>query len=331
MEKPLVSILTITYNHEQFIAQALDSFLVQKTNFNFEIIIGEDCSTDNTLKIIKQYQKKHPNLIKLLPSDKNLGIEANFFRTTKACSGKYIAICDGDDYWIDDNKLQLQVDFLENNKNYGTVATLKKDYLQEKNAFRSTLDTMEKPLKILEFKDFLFSSHLTPVTVLFKNSLAQEYSKLYLKNQYKLSFLDYSLWLYFSLKEKVAVLNKYTGVYRILSESASHFTQNKSWFLGRKFYNDLKFYKDNFPDLNTEMVEKAIYSKVIKYYLSACFTEDKVASDEFLIILKKHKDITRYFLLKTSLKFKFFIRVAHFIEKVNLRLNKKLLKNGSRL
>ena len=327
MEKPMVSILTITYNHEKYISQAIDSFLMQKTDFNFEIVIGEDFSTDNTRKIIEVYQKKHPKKIKLLPSDKNLGIEANFFRTTQACNGKYIAICDGDDYWIDENKLQLQVDFLENNKDYGTVATLYEKFIQKNNTFKEIEYTTNQPVQALLFNDFLFDSHLTPVTVLFKNSLVKEYSAIYIDNKEKLSFLDYSLWMYFSLKEKVAILNKYTSVYRVLKESASHFTTNKSWVLGKIFYKDLLFYKNNYPEIDKNLINKALYLRAIKHYISACLLNDKSACEDFLKIFKSNKDKTRYWLLKKGLKYKKMIDFAFFIEKINIRLDKKLLKN----
>ena len=111
MNKPLVSIASITYNHEKFIAQAIDSFLMQETDFDFEIIIGEDCSTDDTLKIIKEYKAKYPDIIKLITSESNVGMMTNFIRTLEACSGKYIALCEGDDYWTDTLKLQKQVNF----------------------------------------------------------------------------------------------------------------------------------------------------------------------------------------------------------------------------
>ena len=327
MEKPIVSILTITYNHAQFIAQAIDSFLMQKTTFNFEIVIGEDCSTDNTRKIILDYQSKYPDKIKLLKKDKNLGIESNFFKTLQACKGKYIAICDGDDYWTDDKKLQKQVSFLENHKDYGMVATLEKNYIQSENKFINSSIKIEKEFKILLFKDFLFQNKVTASTVLFKNELAKEYSDLYLRNKTKLSFLDYSLWLYFSYKEKVAVLNQYTTVYRILKVSASHFTKNNKWLLDHKFYNDILFYKNNYSTLDNEMIDKTIYARAIKYYISACYTKDKKTSQEFLKIFKKNKDYSRYALLKIGLPFYKFIGYAHFIEKLNIKLNKKLLKN----
>jgi len=323
-----VSILTITYNHELYIAQALDSFLMQKTNFDFEIIIGEDCSTDTTRKIIEEYQQKYPEIIKLLPKTENLGIEANFLRTTKACKGKYIAICDGDDYWLDENKLQLQVDFLETNNNFSAVSTLKKDFIQSKNKFREKTDTIKGEVKVLKFKDFLYNSYLTPVTVMFKNSLVQKYVKLYSKNQNELTFLDYSIWLYLSFNQDIAILNKYTGVYRVLQESASHFNENKSWILESKFYRDFKFYKNNFSELDNNMMEKALYYKSTKYYINACIAKDKEVCKEFLIILKENKDYLRYNLLRISLKFDKGVKFTHFIEKLNLRLNKKLLKNS---
>lgn len=115
---PIVSVFVCTYNQEQFIAQTLDSFLMQECNFNFEIVIGEDCSKDNTLKICIEYQKRFPDKIKLLNRKKNLGLIENFFEGLSHCKGKYIATCGGDDYWTDPLKLQKQVDFLENNADY---------------------------------------------------------------------------------------------------------------------------------------------------------------------------------------------------------------------
>lgn len=115
---PLLSIICITYNHEKYIAQALDSFLMQKTDFAFEIVIGEDCSKDKTLSIINKYRETFPSLIKVITSDTNVGFVENFRRTLRECKGKYIAICEGDDYWTDEKKIQIQVDFLENNPRY---------------------------------------------------------------------------------------------------------------------------------------------------------------------------------------------------------------------
>ncbi|GHV57477.1 hypothetical protein FACS1894182_06410 [Bacteroidia bacterium] len=103
----------VTYNHEKYIAEAIEGVMTQKNDFPIELVIGEDCSTDNTRQICLEYKKKYPNKIKLLLPEKNCGVMPNFIETLKNCTGKYIAICEGDDYWIDPLKLQKQVDFLE--------------------------------------------------------------------------------------------------------------------------------------------------------------------------------------------------------------------------
>ena len=116
---PLVSVKMITYNHELYIAQAIEGVLMQQTDFPIELIIGEDCSTDRTREIVIDYQKKHPDIIRVVTSEGNVGARKNSLRTNRACRGKYIAFCEGDDYWTDPCKLQKQVDFLEVNENYG--------------------------------------------------------------------------------------------------------------------------------------------------------------------------------------------------------------------
>lgn len=110
-----VSILIVTYNHEKYIVEALDSVLIQQVDFDYEIVIGDDCSTDNTRSILIGYQNKHPGKIKLLLRERNLGFygKYNFFHTFNACQGQYIAMLEGDDYWTAPDKLQKQVDFLD--------------------------------------------------------------------------------------------------------------------------------------------------------------------------------------------------------------------------
>lgn len=109
-----VSVPMITYNHEEFIAKAIDSVLMQRTNFDYEIVIGEDCSTDNTRKIIIDYQKKYPDKIRLLLNEKNMGAPRNAAQTFQACNGEYVAVLEGDDYWTSPDKMQKQADFLDN-------------------------------------------------------------------------------------------------------------------------------------------------------------------------------------------------------------------------
>lgn len=116
MEKDImVSISCITYNHERFISDAIESFLFQKTDFNIEILIHDDASTDNTAEIIRQYEKKYPNLIKPIYQTQNQysqGVKVGKFNRERA-KGKYYATCEGDDFWVDPLKLQKQVDYME--------------------------------------------------------------------------------------------------------------------------------------------------------------------------------------------------------------------------
>jgi len=114
----LVSVFVITYNHEKYIKQALDGILMQEVDFNYEVIIGDDASTDNTTKVLKQYAEKFPDKIKLILHENNIGIHANINSVWKECKGKYIASCEGDDFWVLPNKLKKQVEFLEKNKSY---------------------------------------------------------------------------------------------------------------------------------------------------------------------------------------------------------------------
>jgi glycosyltransferase involved in cell wall biosynthesis len=108
-----VSILTTTYNHERFIEQALESVLSQEVAFAYEHVIGEDCSTDRTRDLLLGAQRQHPDRIRLLLREQNIGRRNNFIDTFKACQGRYIAILEGDDYWTSTEKLQKQADYLD--------------------------------------------------------------------------------------------------------------------------------------------------------------------------------------------------------------------------
>lgn len=119
--KKKVSCHVITYNHINYISQCIEGILMQKTDFEFEIIIGDDLSTDGTREILENYAIQNPSLIKLnLRTERGLGIpgKENFVSTLQMCKGEYITLCDGDDYWTDPYKLQKQVDFLEANPDY---------------------------------------------------------------------------------------------------------------------------------------------------------------------------------------------------------------------
>lgn len=132
----MVSVIVPTYNHEKYIAQALDSILAQKISFSMEILIGDDCSSDGTQNILKKYKSQYPDLIKLFLQEKNVGATRNAYNLLTHAQGKYLATLEGDDYWIDNNKLQKQIDFLEKHS----------EYIGCTHAF-SIVDEFGKPLK----------------------------------------------------------------------------------------------------------------------------------------------------------------------------------------
>jgi len=114
----LVSACIITYNHEKYIRQCLYGAIIQDVDFSYEIVIGDDHSTDSTAAICQEYADRYPDIIRFVNRESNLGMNGNWTNTMLSCRGKYIALCEGDDFWTDSNKLQQQVDFLEKNGKY---------------------------------------------------------------------------------------------------------------------------------------------------------------------------------------------------------------------
>lgn len=121
VDQPVVSVLMLAYNHAPYIAQAIASVLEQETEFSFELVIAEDCSTDATREIARKFQREAPERIRVMVSDHNVGMHANHDRAIAAARGEFIAYCEGDDYWIDRAKLQKQVEFMRQNPTCGLV------------------------------------------------------------------------------------------------------------------------------------------------------------------------------------------------------------------
>src|SRR5215207_8886656 len=132
--KPLVSISTMSKNLEGIISDGFNSWLTQQTNFVFDIVLSDDFSTDNTIDVVRGLQIEHPGKIKILTTNKPLGLGKNWIKSMQACTGKYIAFCDGDDLWTDPLKLQKQVDYMEANPDCNLICS-DYDYLSEKGEF----------------------------------------------------------------------------------------------------------------------------------------------------------------------------------------------------
>ena len=124
MKEIMLSILVPTYNHERYIVQALESVRMQKTEYLYEVLVGEDCSTDNTRQILKEYERLHPNFLTVFYRDHNMNHEKirNSRDLSEKAKGKYVITLEGDDYWIDEYKIQKQIDFLEKHNDYIAVA-----------------------------------------------------------------------------------------------------------------------------------------------------------------------------------------------------------------
>ena len=218
---PLVSIICSTYNHGLYISQCLDGFLMQKTNFPFEILIHDDASTDNTPDIIREYEHNHPQVIRPIYQKENKYSKKEDIFAKYQCSrvrGKYIAICEGDDYWIDPLKLQKQIDFLEKNPDYGMIYTTSKVYNQKEGK-------IEEDIIGREYKGYieLLSGNCIPtLTTCIRSSLVMEYLKEVEPKSKNWLMGDYPMWLWISYYYKIKYLPESTTVYRVLEESASH-------------------------------------------------------------------------------------------------------------
>jgi glycosyltransferase involved in cell wall biosynthesis len=233
----------ITYNHEKYIAQALESILMQKVNFNFEIVVGEDFSTDNTRKILLDYSSKYPRIFKLILQKSNIGGQKNAIDTLAACTGKYIATCEGDDYWTDEHKLQKQVDFLEANPDFSAIGhqTIVKveDEQKKKEKFynyNSNEDILFYKGKkdVLSFRDFIHSYYIHINSILYRSCILKIYD---LKD---VPLNDHAQILLIASKGEIKVLPDIMSVYRRHSTGASaQINPNKAFEAQKKWVSDL--------------------------------------------------------------------------------------------
>ena len=209
MNEVMVSACIITYNQEKFIRDCIEGAINQQVDFSFEIVIGEDGSTDETLSICKGYAIKYPHLIRLIPGDGNKGMMKNWLSTIKSCKGKFIALCEGDDYWTDPLKLQKQVDYISAHPNCNLVFTDAKVWSE------NTQELLPNWANIVRekyaFKDLIERNVITTCTVLFRNPHQNAAISNYLL---KFKIGDYPLYLFLLRSGYAYFLNEETAVYR---------------------------------------------------------------------------------------------------------------------
>ncbi|RCW27027.1 glycosyltransferase [Marinilabilia salmonicolor] len=275
-ETPLVSVCMITYNHEPYIAEAIEGVLMQKADFPFKLIIGEDHSTDNTRAICEDYAAKYPNIIELLPrKEYNLGMMPNFIRTLNACTGKYIALCEGDDYWTDFLKLQNQISFLEKNSPYSICHHRYRIISTNTNSIETLSPLMSEDSNLIG----LLSDHkIGTLSCVFRNNL-KNYNWL---KEFPIG--DFPLHLFNSINGKIKYFSANMATYRI-HENGNWNNKNKidKIITAIETLNKSLF----FFDLNQD-AKKNLNSSLAKHYTQlALKLLEKNKIDNVSEILKK--------------------------------------------
>ena len=250
-----VSICMITYNHENYIVKAINSVLSQETNFNYELIISNDCSNDKTHSIIVNLINNHPKskFIKYINHKENIGMMKNFISTLKTCKGKYIALCDGDDYWIDNNKIQMQVDYLDNHFDFNIVYTLNKILLKNK-----LVDNKIKPInnKVTKVKNVIDGNFIPASSVMFRNIIDKIKFSSWI---YESPYGDWPLYIFLTQKgEKIKCLHFQSLVYRKNIGVISNMKQSNISIL----QSDYNMFSNMLNDKNLVNVHKLIERKL---------------------------------------------------------------------
>jgi glycosyltransferase involved in cell wall biosynthesis len=202
----------ITYNHERFIRQAVESVLMQKVDFQYELVIGEDCSTDRTREVLLRFRQEYPNRVRLLLHERRLGLGKNFIRTIKACQGQYVALLEGDDYWTSPQKLQKQADFLDAHPGYSTCFHSTR-VISEGAGGKDQLHLSISPVTkvTFTFEDILASNFMQTCSVMFRNGLIGEPPDWleYVRP------LDWALHILNAHEGKIGFINETMAVYRV--------------------------------------------------------------------------------------------------------------------
>jgi glycosyltransferase involved in cell wall biosynthesis len=276
---PIVSVAIHTYNHKNFITQTIESVLMQQTDFAIEIIVGDDASTDGTSEILNDFATQYPDKVRVYIHPNNLGPKGfegknNFLFVLEKCNGKYIALLDGDDYWIDPLKLQKQVDFLEKNSDtdlcFTDVYDLTPEHGQQLNINDSSLPT------IFDMST-AFLYRMPPLTWVFRKSL--------LPNKFPDFFLEVfnGDWAFLFIcfhHSKIAYMNVVTGVYRMHHNSQTR-TKNKiiqlkngirtneklNSYLKYRLSNILGNYYFHLSTITFAYLEEKKYWKAFQYFL----------------------------------------------------------------
>lgn len=207
-----------TYNHASYLAEAIEGVLAQQTAFEVELVIGEDCSTDDTRTVCEAYAAKYPDRIRLVTSATNVGWRANYRRTFEACRGRYVAYCDGDDWWCDPQKLQLQVDLMESDPACGMCYTGADEYHQTSGTRHPDPDR-----HYTRFEEMLLGISVPNCTTLARRELiAAYYADVRPEEHPEWRTDDWPMWLWFSIHSQIRFIDRITAIHRRVEGSVSH-------------------------------------------------------------------------------------------------------------
>lgn len=248
-----VSACIITYNQEKYIKETLEGAIAQSVNFDYEIVINDDCSTDTTSEICKSYANKYPKLITYIRQDKNLGMIENVKKSINACKGKYIALCEGDDYWTDPLKLQKQVDFLEANVDYNICFHNVKVYNQSLRKFQN--DTIARNVsETTNILDLAQGNYIHTPSVMLRNNFT-------LPHWFSTCPLgDWSLYMIAIGDKKIKKLSDTMAVYRVNDQGIWAKTSQKN-----RMENTVKSYKKVLNNLSLkDEVKKIMTNRINK-------------------------------------------------------------------
>lgn len=269
--RPLVSVFMVTYLHEPYITEAIESVLKQRVNFPIELIIGEDCSPDNTRTILLEYQKLYPHIIRLILYRKNVGIAKNAILTYLKSRGEYIAIIDGDDYWHNPNKLAFQVEILENRPDIGIVHSGYDFYVQTTNTLikwdpnnaKSMLDEFHKDYLPYYLSEKLILSR--PLTICLRKDLIWNTINDIWQNHRDMSeqiYLSLHTIFPFTKQPKIKFINVSLATYRYRKGSITHPRNVDSFVQFHSSRRDVKIYIARTFNQD-ELKQKMKYLKII--------------------------------------------------------------------
>ncbi len=229
-EAPLCSIICLTYNSRPYIRQTLESFVAQRTSFPFEVVIGDDGSDDGTVEICREYADKYSEIINFETMDRRESLAfgkviggLNFVRTVASCRGKYISICEGDDFLSGPDTLEQQVDFLESHSDYAMVHGRGTILIQEEELLCSSRKFEAKTMQGNVYNALMETNFIITCTVCMAAEKIRCFAKMVDRNRDSVLFCDYFWWLSLAAEgDKIGYIDKPWGTYRIHKKSMSN-------------------------------------------------------------------------------------------------------------